>query len=56
MLDYEIELAVVIGRTARRIAVDTALEHVAGYMVANDVTARDVFLGESQKNPMYLQT
>lgn len=56
MLDYEIELAVVIGRTARRIAVDTALEHVAGYMVANDVTARDVFLGESQKNPMHLQT
>ncbi|WP_083064742.1 fumarylacetoacetate hydrolase family protein [Mycobacterium arosiense] len=55
MLDYEIELAVVIGRAGRRISVNTALQHVAGYMIANDVTARDVFLGEADKNPLYLQ-
>jgi acylpyruvate hydrolase len=40
-IDYEGELAVVIGRRARRVASDDALGHVAGYTVANDVTARD---------------
>jgi 2-keto-4-pentenoate hydratase/2-oxohepta-3-ene-1,7-dioic acid hydratase in catechol pathway len=40
-VDYEAELAVVIGRPARDIAAETALEHVLGYTVANDVTARD---------------
>ena len=55
MLDYEIELAVVIGRPGRRISKDAALGHVAGYMIANDVTARDVFLGESHTNPLFLQ-
>jgi 2-keto-4-pentenoate hydratase/2-oxohepta-3-ene-1,7-dioic acid hydratase in catechol pathway len=55
MLDYEVELAVVVGRTARRITADAASEYIAGYMIANDVTARDVFLGESHKNPLYLQ-
>jgi 2-keto-4-pentenoate hydratase/2-oxohepta-3-ene-1,7-dioic acid hydratase in catechol pathway len=44
-LDYELELAVVIGRAGRRIAPGDALDHVAGYMIANDVTARDVVLG-----------
>ncbi|MFI8221251.1 fumarylacetoacetate hydrolase family protein [Streptomyces sp. NPDC085932] len=55
-LDYEIELAVVIGDGGRRITRDDAMDHVAGYMIANDVTARDVFLGESKKNPLHLQT
>jgi len=41
MLDYEVELAVVIGRGGRRIPVDTALEHVAGYTVFNDGSIRD---------------
>jgi 2-keto-4-pentenoate hydratase/2-oxohepta-3-ene-1,7-dioic acid hydratase in catechol pathway len=41
-LDYEVELAVVIGRDGRDIAAATALEHVFGYTVANDVTARDL--------------
>jgi 2,4-diketo-3-deoxy-L-fuconate hydrolase len=39
--DWELELAVVIGRAGRRIPRDTALDHVAAYTVANDVTARD---------------
>ena len=41
MVDYEGELAVVIGRPAHRIAPAEALAHVAGYMCANDVSARD---------------
>ena len=40
-LDLEAELAVVIGRRATRVSPDRALQHVAGYMAANDVTARD---------------
>lgn len=40
-VDYEGELAVVIGRTGRRIAEDEAAEHVLGYAVANDITMRD---------------
>lgn len=41
MTDWEIELAVVIGRTARRVAEADALDHVAGYTIANDVSERD---------------
>lgn len=40
-VDYEGELAVVIGRRGRRITTDNALDHVLGYAVANDVTMRD---------------
>ena len=40
-LDYEVELAVVIGKPGRHIPREQALEHVFGYTVANDVTARD---------------
>lgn len=40
-LDLEVELGVVIGRRARRVAVAEALDHVAGYVVVNDVSARD---------------
>jgi 2-keto-4-pentenoate hydratase/2-oxohepta-3-ene-1,7-dioic acid hydratase in catechol pathway len=40
-VDYEGELAVVIGRRAHAVAVEEAMEFVAGYCVANDVTARD---------------
>jgi 2,4-didehydro-3-deoxy-L-rhamnonate hydrolase len=38
--DWEVELAVVIGRTARYIAVHDALAHVAGYLICNDVSER----------------
>lgn len=41
-MDYEGELAVVIGLAGRNIPTDRALEHVFGYTVANDVTARDI--------------
>lgn len=41
--DWEGELAVVIGRRARNLSVDTALEAVAGYMVADDLSARGLF-------------
>lgn len=47
-LDWEVELAVVIGRPGRRIAVADALDHVFGYAVLNDVSARDVQLGRKQ--------
>lgn len=40
-LDCETELAVVIGKPGRHIAVECALEHVFGYTIVNDVTARD---------------
>jgi 2-keto-4-pentenoate hydratase/2-oxohepta-3-ene-1,7-dioic acid hydratase in catechol pathway len=41
-IDYEAELAVVIGRGGRGIARAQALEHVFGYTIVNDVTARDL--------------
>ncbi len=41
-LDLEAELAIVIGRRARRVNPATALEHVAGYLTANDISARDL--------------
>lgn len=40
--DYEAELAVVIGKGGSRIPQDRAWEHVAGYTILNDVTARDM--------------
>lgn len=42
MLDWEVELAAVIGKRGRRISVDDALSHVAGYTVINDISARDL--------------
>jgi 2-keto-4-pentenoate hydratase/2-oxohepta-3-ene-1,7-dioic acid hydratase in catechol pathway len=42
LLDYEVELAVVIGKGGRDIPRERAYEHVFGYTVANDVTARDL--------------
>ena len=41
MLDWEVELVAVIGKPGRDIPVEHALDHVAGYKVAVDVTARD---------------
>ena len=40
-VDYEAELAVVIGRRARRVSVKDANQHILGYTCANDVSARD---------------
>lgn len=47
-VDWEVELAVVIGRTARDVSADDALSYVFGYTVANDVSARDLQLGDGQ--------
>ncbi len=53
-LDWEVELAVIIGTGGRRIAAADALQHVFGYTVINDISARDLqfrhkqfFLGKS---------
>jgi 2-keto-4-pentenoate hydratase/2-oxohepta-3-ene-1,7-dioic acid hydratase in catechol pathway len=47
-IDYEAELAVVIGRGGRNIARADALGHVFGYTIVNDVTARDVQMRHQQ--------
>ncbi len=47
-VDYEAELAVVIGRTARRVSEADALDHVLGYTCLNDVSARDLQFGDGQ--------
>ena len=56
-LDYEAELAIVIGKAGRRIPASQAAQHIAGYMIANDVSARDLMEGESRKlsSPVLLQ-
>jgi 2-keto-4-pentenoate hydratase/2-oxohepta-3-ene-1,7-dioic acid hydratase in catechol pathway len=48
--DWEVELGVVIGRTARHVKLDDAMKHVAGYCIVNDVSERDYQLkkGASQ--------
>src|SRR5438477_10431463 len=47
-VDYEAELGVVVGRRASRVAADDALEFVRGYVVANDVSARDLQFSDGQ--------
>lgn len=47
-IDYEAELAVIIGRGGRNISRAAAMEHVYGYTVVNDVTARDVQMRHAQ--------
>jgi 2-keto-4-pentenoate hydratase/2-oxohepta-3-ene-1,7-dioic acid hydratase in catechol pathway len=42
--DWELELAAVIGRAARRVPRERALDHVAGYTICNDVTSRDALI------------
>jgi 2-keto-4-pentenoate hydratase/2-oxohepta-3-ene-1,7-dioic acid hydratase in catechol pathway len=56
-LDWEVELAVVIGRTARRVAQTAALDYVFGYTAASDVSARDIQrgVGASRKPPEFLR-
>ena len=48
-MDYEIELAVVIGRRAERVKKEDALSYVAGYTIHNDVSARRIQLAEMQQ-------
>ena len=44
-VDYEVELGVIIGKKTSRVSQEDALEHVFGYSVVNDVSARDLQLG-----------
>ena len=41
-LDYELELAVVIGKAGKFFSPEEAADHIAGYLVFNDITARDI--------------
>jgi 2-keto-4-pentenoate hydratase/2-oxohepta-3-ene-1,7-dioic acid hydratase in catechol pathway len=47
-VDYEAELGVVIGRSARRVSERDALDHVSGYICVNDVSARDMQFADGQ--------
>jgi 2-keto-4-pentenoate hydratase/2-oxohepta-3-ene-1,7-dioic acid hydratase in catechol pathway len=47
-VDYEAELAVVIGRPASRVSLSQALDHVFGYTCLNDVSARDIQFSDGQ--------
>jgi 2-keto-4-pentenoate hydratase/2-oxohepta-3-ene-1,7-dioic acid hydratase in catechol pathway len=47
-VDYEAELGVVIGTRASRVSAADALDHVAGYLCANEVSARDVQFADGQ--------
>ena len=46
-LDWEVELGLVIGRTARHVSIADALKYVAGYCIVNDVSERDFQLKKS---------
>ncbi len=47
-VDFEAELAVIIGKTARKVSEADALNYVAGYTVCNDVSARDLQFSDKQ--------
>lgn len=54
-MDYEVELVVVIGRGGYRIPRERAYQHVAGYMIGNDVTSFDIAFKDVAVNPMFMQ-
>ena len=54
-LDYEAELAVVIGRAARRVLRAQAERHIAGYMCAQDLTSRALLRADTDVSPLFLQ-
>jgi acylpyruvate hydrolase len=41
-LDYELEIATIIGRTAKNVSAENALDYVAGFCIFNDISARDI--------------
>jgi 2,4-diketo-3-deoxy-L-fuconate hydrolase len=49
--DWELELAVVIGRRARRVSTNQALDYIAGYTVVNDVTLREKVFRRKTDSP-----
>lgn len=50
-LDWELELAIIIGTAGRNIPVERAREHVAGYSIINDISARSMQWGVEGRNP-----
>jgi 2-keto-4-pentenoate hydratase/2-oxohepta-3-ene-1,7-dioic acid hydratase in catechol pathway len=50
-VDYEAEVAFIVGRTARDVDASTALDHVAGYTLLNDLSARDLLFQTPQWMP-----
>jgi acylpyruvate hydrolase len=53
-LDYEVELALVIGKTAKDVPKEKAMDYIAGYIVFNDVSARDVQMREMENQCLLL--
>ncbi len=53
-LDYEVEVATVIGKEAFRVSVEDALDYVAGFTVFNDLSARDIQAREHSNRVIYL--
>ena len=47
-LDYEVELALIIGKNCKNISVDDAFDAIFGYMIFNDVSARDIQFKDKQ--------
>jgi 2-keto-4-pentenoate hydratase/2-oxohepta-3-ene-1,7-dioic acid hydratase in catechol pathway len=47
-LDYEIELALIIGKNCKNVSVDDAFDSIFGYMIFNDVSARDIQFKDKQ--------
>jgi acylpyruvate hydrolase len=47
-LDYEVELAIVIGKPCVDVTEDDALDYIAGYAAFNDISARDIIRGENK--------
>lgn len=47
-LDYEAELAIVVGKRAKNISIDDAEAHIFGYTILNDVSARDIQFKDKQ--------
>jgi acylpyruvate hydrolase len=53
-LDYEIEVAIVIGKTCKEVSVEEAMDYVVGLMIFNDVSARDIQAREHANNVILL--
>ncbi|MCZ8282489.1 MAG: fumarylacetoacetate hydrolase family protein [Aquidulcibacter sp.] len=51
MLDYELELGLVIGKSGKDVPLASALDHVFGYTIFNDFSARDALMGEMGFGP-----
>lgn len=55
-LDPEIELGVIVGRRAKSVPEEKAMEYIAGYTIVNDVTARDIQRSDIQKMKPWLRS